>query len=92
MKRNVIEGLAYSGDDLMGKSIGRRAVAARAGDSELADGPSSTDDNVAIGNLAWRFNANSFPEKMISMPHWENCIFPGKRLHARSGAGWKFRH
>ena len=62
-KRNVIEGLAYSGDDLVGKSIGRRAVAARAGDSELADSPSSADDNVAIGNLAWRFNANSFPEK-----------------------------
>jgi len=47
----------------MGKSIGRRTVAAHAGDSELADGPSSTDDNVAIGNLAWRFNANIFPEK-----------------------------
>ena len=63
VKRDVVEGLAYSGDDLMGKSIGRRTVAAHAGDSELADGPSSTDDNVAIGNLAWRFNANIFPEK-----------------------------
>jgi hypothetical protein len=63
VKRDVIECLAHSGHNLMGKTLSGNAPAAHTRDGDLAGGSDSAKDHVAIGNFARRFNANRAPRE-----------------------------
>jgi len=54
VKRNVVEGFAYRGHDLIGEPIARNAPAAYLVDGEFADSRDGAQDDVAIGNVARR--------------------------------------
>jgi len=53
---------------LAGESLGGSAAAAHIAECNLADGRHRSEDDVAIGNLARRFNANSSPRNHNAQP------------------------